>query len=547
MTVDNAVYVLRESVGVRRRGVLVMSRVSLRSRVHYRMLLALSLVIIGVSLVVLFFLALSQLRTIADVYEARELRALGQYAHVAVRECAYRLTQAESELLAGLDVDTQEGLVASLAAIESNRYDVGCFALFEDGEIIYPATGMVERVVPLYTLMVRCGELLAGLDSAGALRFEFEGGGYYPGASCYRLMAREREGIVGFCWSEETVVTWCREVALENVPAGYILEFRAMDQQSLHRYPPDAEPLAVDAALAAAEPFPPDTFSWIGVVWPEDPETVSRIVRQQIVYYCVGIGLLVLMLAVGVGILAVALWRAGELARLKADFASNVSHELRTPLALIRAAGESLGSRRDLAPERAERYLGIIDRETRRLTDMIDNLMRLTRQGREPVYDFKEKDVCAFVRGFVEDYTLHARTAGFEVETDIAVGPLAARIDQDAMTAVLVNLLDNAMKFSPDKRPITVSVGAREGGVEIVIKDRGVGIPAEHVEMVFQDFYRVESDLIKKTRGTGIGLALVREIVTVHSGKVWVDSTPGQGAEFTVRLPVVQESNEGEK
>ena len=138
-------------------------------------------------------------------------------------------------------------------------------------------------------------------------------------------------------------------------------------------------------------------------------------------------------------------------------------------------------------------------------------------------------------------------TAGFEVETDIAVGPLAARIDQDAMTAVLVNLLDNAMKFSPDKRPITVSVGAREGGVEIVIKDRGVGIPAEHVEMVFQDFYRVESDLIKKTRGTGIGLALVREIVTVHSGKVWVDSTPGQGAEFTVRLPVVQESNEGEK
>lgn len=525
-------------------GQLTMAKLRIDIRVQYRILLAVSLAIIGVSIVVLFGLAINQLRATSDVYEARELRALGQYARVAARDCVYRVTQAEGELLAQLDVESEDALVASLSAIESNRYDLGCFAIRGDGRVLYPATGIEERDVPLDTLLVRREELIDKLRDAGTLRIPFAGGGLYPAASCYALMAKEHRGALGFCWSREAVAAWCRDVALQNVPLGYVLELMDLEQNTLHRYPPGVSPLPQGTTLVAVEPFPPDTFPWISVVWPEDPETVRGIVRQQVVYYSIGIGLLVLMLTVGVGILAVGMWRAAELARLKADFAANVSHELRTPLALIRAAGESLDSRHDLAPERAQRYLAIIDRETRRLSDLVTNVMRFTRRDQGLGYEFRERDICAFVRGFVDDYALHARSLGFQIETEIPGGPFLARVDDDALLAALVNLLDNAIKFSPDKQPITISVQRCEGGIEIRVIDGGVGVPPEHRTLIFEDFYRIESDLVKKTRGTGIGLALVREIVSAHGGKVWVDTSPGHGATFVVQLPRVREPRE---
>jgi len=233
------------------------------------------------------------------------------------------------------------------------------------------------------------------------------------------------------------------------------------------------------------------------------------------------------------------------LARLKSDFVSNVSHELRTPLSLIRLYAETLEMGRLTNPQKYQEYYQIIRKESERLTALINNILDFSRieAGRKE-YDFRETDLGALVRNTLDSYRYQIEQNGFVYEEKIDdVPPL--RVDREAMARSLLNLVNNALKYSQDRKFVAVNLYRDNGAVKLEVVDHGIGIPAEEQQKIFEKFYRVGDPLVHNTKGSGLGLSLVRHIVQAHGGDILVDSTPGSGSKFTISLPVQAGKNGG--
>jgi signal transduction histidine kinase len=226
------------------------------------------------------------------------------------------------------------------------------------------------------------------------------------------------------------------------------------------------------------------------------------------------------------------------LARLKSDFVSNVSHELRTPLSLIRLYAETLEMGRLNSPEKYQEYYCIIRKESERLSALINNILDFSRieAGRKE-YDFRDTDMKELVRNTLESYRYQIEQHGFTFEEKIDEVP-PMRVDREAMARSLVNLVNNALKYSQDRKYIAVNLYRQNGAVKLEVIDHGIGIPSQEQNKIFEKFYRVGDPLVHNTKGSGLGLSLVRHIVQAHGGEVMVDSAPGQGSKFTITLPV---------
>jgi len=228
------------------------------------------------------------------------------------------------------------------------------------------------------------------------------------------------------------------------------------------------------------------------------------------------------------------------LTKLKSDFVSNVSHELRTPLSLIRLYAETLEMGRLKSQEKYHEYYGIIRKESERLSALINNILDFSRieAGRKE-YDFRETDMRELVRNTLESYRYQIEQSGFAFEEKIADDVPAMRVDREAMARSLLNLVNNSLKYSQDRKYIGVNLYRANGSVNLEVVDHGIGIPPQERVKIFEKFYRVGDPLVHNTKGSGLGLSLVQHIVQAHGGTVQVDSTPGQGSKFTISLPVV--------
>jgi signal transduction histidine kinase len=226
------------------------------------------------------------------------------------------------------------------------------------------------------------------------------------------------------------------------------------------------------------------------------------------------------------------------LARLKSDFVSNVSHELRTPLSLIRLYAETLELGRLTSPEKHQEYYCIIRKESERLTALINNILDFSRieAGRKE-YDFRETDMRELVCNTLESYRYQIEQHGFTFEERIGDVP-ALRVDREAMARSLVNLVNNALKYSQDRKYIGVNLYRENGSVKLEVIDHGIGIPPHEQQKIFEKFYRVGDPLVHNTKGSGLGLSLVQHIAKAHGGDVAVDSAPGAGSKFTITLPL---------
>jgi len=227
------------------------------------------------------------------------------------------------------------------------------------------------------------------------------------------------------------------------------------------------------------------------------------------------------------------------LARLKSDFVSNVSHELRTPLALIRLYAETLELGRITTNEKKHEYYSIIRKESERLTALINNILDFSRieAGRKE-YDFKETDIAELVRNTLDSYRFQIEQQGFALEEQIEPNIPKVRVDREAIARALVNLVNNALKYSDHEKFLGVKLYREQSVLKLEVIDRGIGIDRNEQSRIFEKFYRTCDPLVHNTKGSGLGLSLVRHITEAHGGDVEVESVPGRGSKFTLKLPI---------
>jgi len=238
----------------------------------------------------------------------------------------------------------------------------------------------------------------------------------------------------------------------------------------------------------------------------------------------------------------VVLYREAYVSRLQTDFVNKVSHDLRTPLTSIRMFVETLQLGRLEDPARQKEALDIISSETERLSALITRLLEWARmESGKRSFDFRRQPVGPIVDDALRAVEPQRLQTGAQVIRTLAPGLPQIYVDRDALADVLVDLLQNAFKYTgPEKR---ISVLARSTGpsVEIVVEDNGPGIPGADQKRIFDKFYRGKDPLERTIEGSGLGLSMVKHILKAHGGKVSVKSELGKGAAFTVLLPASEE------
>ncbi len=238
--------------------------------------------------------------------------------------------------------------------------------------------------------------------------------------------------------------------------------------------------------------------------------------------------------------------REMKLSAMKNEFVSNVSHELRTPLSSIRVFGEFMRRGRVTDQEKVREYGGYIETESRRLTQLINNILDFSRieSGRK-VYTFEVTDLEDILAGTLSTYTVRLRDKGFEVVYQGPDEPLPEiEVDGNAIDRAVANLLDNAVKYSSGDRRILLELGRDADEARISVTDHGIGIPPDELDRIFERFHRVSTGLVHDVKGSGLGLSLVRHIVESHGGRVTVESELDKGSTFTIHLPLVRPREE---
>lgn len=231
------------------------------------------------------------------------------------------------------------------------------------------------------------------------------------------------------------------------------------------------------------------------------------------------------------------LTRIKQLENTRREFVANVSHELRTPLSLIKGYVETLldGAKDDA--ELTVKFLNTIERHSNRLTNLIEDLLTISRlESGQVTLQLRELQLRSVIEHVLADLQKRAADRSVSIQNLVPEG-MVGRADPDRLEQVLVNLLDNAIKYGRANGRIVVTGRVSNGDVQICVSDDGPGIPAEAIDRIFERFYRVDRARSRETGGTGLGLSIVKHIVQSHGGKVWAESKPGRGTQFYFTLP----------
>jgi len=276
-----------------------------------------------------------------------------------------------------------------------------------------------------------------------------------------------------------------------------------------------ADPAAETAALAARRGMIVGGLALVGLVLLASAYTIGRAITREL-----------------------------ETARLRSDFVAAVSHEFRSPLTAMNQVAELLATGRVANDERRDAYYGLLMRETQRLGRLVENLLDFGRSEAGSREARRESvDLAALARETVEEFQQDASQRGYEIALSGADAALWIDADRDALGRALWNLLDNAVKYSPDCRTVWVSVSRAGSRAGVAVRDAGVGIATGEQDEIFGKFIRGAAARSTGAKGTGLGLALVRHIVDDHGGDIRVSSEPGAGSTFTITLPAASVSN----
>ncbi|APR99477.1 sensor histidine kinase [Pajaroellobacter abortibovis] len=290
--------------------------------------------------------------------------------------------------------------------------------------------------------------------------------------------------------------------------------------------------------------FPTTLPNWQLQVSPTGAEELTNRVRNRRLLELALVLLSFVVTVAGIGTILLNAERERRISILKGEFVANVSHELKTPLALIRMFGELLQSGRITSKSKRQQYLDIIVSESERLSSLIENVLDFAQveKGRTS-YNFQLEDVGAVVLRAVNVYRYRAEQEGVTLTVDIQENIPHASIDERAIQLVIINLIDNAIKYAPGGKIITIKVAQEDPHLTIRVTDQGPGIHPEDRERIFERFVRGNHSTLRygltqqPVRGSGIGLALVNHIALAHHGKAWVEGEVGQGSTFVLAIP----------
>lgn len=300
--------------------------------------------------------------------------------------------------------------------------------------------------------------------------------------------------------------------------------------------------LADTEGLSTTERFADTVDQWFVRVSEKDSTVREQLQRKRLIE-TLFIGGAVTVIVFGMGVIALAIRRERRANELKSEFISNVSHELKTPLSIITMFGEMLANGRTKGPEQSTEYAEIIWRESVRLGRLIDNVLDFAKIERgKGVYDFAEADIGDVVERAVDLVGRRLATASMTIDVDIEPELPQVKLDANAFTLAVMNLIDNAIKYASDGKKVELRLaraGSSQGErIELTVRDFGPGIDPEEQQQIFERFYRARAIRLKPIRGSGIGLALVRHIARAHGGDVEVTSAPGEGSTFRLWLPI---------
>jgi signal transduction histidine kinase len=340
----------------------------------------------------------------------------------------------------------------------------------------------------------------------------------------------------GFCWDLGALKKSILPQILARISKETGLELDNVDENGLGAPGEKGESVAGDSLSLPYRQFP---LPWkLLVIQPALEELQRSASRENFLYGALLAFIMVLML-LGAFLLGRDIARESETTRLKTEFVHNISHELKTPLTLIRLYGETLQRKPNLSEKEKRESYEIITKESERLSHLINNVLDFSRidMGRKE-FTFTGGSLSRIVQETLDSYRYHLEKKGFTVDEQIAPDLPEMRFDPEAVASALVNLLSNAMKFSPDRKEVVVRVFQRDGAAVIQVEDKGIGISSGDLPGIFKRFYRAKSTVVSETGGSGLGLTLVKHTAEAHGGTVEVESEPGKGSVFSIVLPL---------
>lgn len=286
--------------------------------------------------------------------------------------------------------------------------------------------------------------------------------------------------------------------------------------------------------------FPP----WFVELYQYDPDLFDKFLFSRRGIYFFAFILLAGILLFGLILTNRTIAHELELSKMKSDFVSTISHEFKSPLSSIRQLAEMLQSGRVPSEDRRQEYYDVLVEQSERLTLLIDNILDFAKieEGRKK-FDFQLLDIGSLLRQIVSVIQDQVRHKDFVIQLEIEKPLPIIKADRESITQAITNLIDNAVKYSGEARNIIIRAFAEGQYLIITVKDFGIGIKKEETDKIFERFYRGGDELTRTVKGSGLGLTLVKQIVEAHHGKVLVESEPGHGSTFSVKLPVCEVSS----
>ena len=273
--------------------------------------------------------------------------------------------------------------------------------------------------------------------------------------------------------------------------------------------------------------------------------SIEDLVSQKKDSFIIIISMLTISLLVGVWFVFINVKKEIKLAQIKSDFVSNVSHELRTPLALISMFAETLEMDRVPSEEKKVEYYKIISQETNRLGRIVNTILNFSKmEAGQRKFNFIETDLNSILDKILNTYKFHLQNKGFKLTFEKDENDKSIYADEEALSEALINLIDNAMKYSKETKEISIKTGSGKDFSFVEIKDKGIGIKDEDQRKIFDKFYRVPTGLVHNVKGTGLGLTLVKQIVDNHKGIIELKSKFGKGSTFKLSFPIYNNSEE---